>query len=208
MKKIANIITNEIEQVKYDLKYSEDIYNILNFSETFDKSLPTLFIGYTFIDKNVYKINILEKKYSKTLWWTFSKEEKLIDYFEILREFEENVLSFYSNLYDYKSFNFLLYPHKTFKDLFILFQDDQKTIKKIYLNKRSVYVLFKNNQILGFDLNYFWYIDKSKTFKLLKMILAHKLVINDKTNEILNSYKQILHYQTELSERYIVAFET
>jgi hypothetical protein len=194
--KIANIITST--DISMDLKY--DVYNIVDFNTDYNKDIPTLFIGYT-KTKEILDINILENKYNNLIWWTTSKEEKMVDYFKILNEFETNVLSFYKNIYCYKPFNFLLYKDRNFNDLIKLFSNENI---RIYLNKRSVYVLI-DKEIIGFDLNYFWYIDKPNTIKLLKKIISHKNCIYDKKNVILNKYKSEVH-QKEIIERYIPVF--
>ena len=79
------------------------------------------------------------------------------------------------------------------------------------INNRSVYISFnKNNDIIGLDLMYFWYIDKHRTIKLIKAILkmndnTNKLIY-DKKSKILNSYlnDNKLIYDKYLTERYLV----
>lgn len=221
--KIANIIlldsTISIADIVGDLADSTSykFININYYNENINKSIPTLYVGYTLLKANIYPdVNILDKQISDIVYWTFSKNEKMVDYFNDLRNFELNILNHYQSIYKYKPFNFMLYNNtKGFNDLIKLFTTSNSIdkIKSIYINNRSVYILFKNNEIIGLDLMYFWYIDKYKTISLIKTILKidNNILIYDKHKLIYNTYintgeNSNIMFDRYLIERYLCVF--
>ena len=216
MMKIANIIILDsiisIADIIGDLTDSTS-YKFINITDnnTYDNTIPTLYIGYTSLKANILPdVNILDKQISDISYWTFSKNEKMVDYFNDLRNFELNILNYYQSIYKYKPFNFMLYKNsKGFDDLIKLFTVSIDKIKSVYINNRSVYILFKNNEIIGLDLMYFWYIDVSKTINLIKTILNTNILIYDKHKSIYNSYVNTnIMFDRYLIERYLCVFHS
>jgi hypothetical protein len=195
--KIANIVIED----KDELSNKEiPIYiDVFNYNEEYNKSLPTIFISYNKINSILNIVDILNKKIDINNYWTFSKREKLSDFHIELDNFINKSPELFFNKYNVKPFNFSFVKHDTEE---ILINDLNKlNIIKIYSNKRSIFVLLDNNDILSFDKFYFNFINHNKIINYLD---NHTLTIHDKNNKILMEYKKYIPSYYEIIEKYVI----
>lgn len=143
--KIGNIVSTtkvEVSEVSEDFNVVQSLGDII-------QGLPTLIVGWDFIKKNYPDYDILDRKLSENLYWTFKKTEKRELYEEDLYNFKQNT---YANL------------TKDIKYIFIdPIQLKRKEIKKILIKLRSaikiisyehenMIYLYTENLIFGIDL--------------------------------------------------------
>ena len=79
---VGNIITS--------IKIEEDNFNITPSLDDVDINLPTLIIGWNNIkEKYKGKLSILHKKINDNLYWTFSPQERKVDFEKDVIEFKK-----------------------------------------------------------------------------------------------------------------------
>ena len=159
---IGNIISNS-KSLTIDLIKN---INVSNFNKNEDQ-VPTLIIGWNNVKKFYPDVNILNKKISDNLFWTFSKREKRSEY-------EKDVFLFYKYVFycvnksiKYVYFDILTSSLSKIKSFIKLIKSDDINIA--YLNNDILYFLYKKN-IIGVSLKETRYlnIDDSKIIKFLK----------------------------------------
>lgn len=136
-----------------------------------DLTKPTLFVGVENARKNIEGFSILKKKYGSNIFWTYKKTEKRV-------EFEDDINYFYSNIIyniscniKYYYINILNLKYNKIKKLYnILFSSNKKYI---YISNNMIYILYKENIILGISLNLLEYI-KIKKEKILDKLYSNK----------------------------------
>ncbi len=211
--KIGNIVYFSKEIMVTDIPNPE-LYNVLNYNTekhmiNYDK--PVLYIGYyNFIEhiNNKIDLNILVNKISDKVYWCFSKEEKMLNYFAILSSFKGHCIEFYSNHYLYKPFNNLFFENEKFNILDFL---KEIKIEKIYYNNRSIFFYYDRNKILGIDMFYINYVEPN-LFKTIKQSFLNKtnnndfILIEDKKNVILQYFKENIPDYYDVIEKYIGLF--
>ena len=195
--KIANIVIEDKDELSN--KEIPNYIDIYNYSDLFDKSKPTIYISYNKVNSILNIVNILNKKIDNNNYWTFSKKEKLSDFHIELDKFIDKSPDLYFNKYNVKPFNFSFVKHTSEENVL----NDLKNLDiiKIYSNKRSIFVLLSNNDILSFDKYYFNFINHNKIINYLD---NHTLTIHDKNNKILMEYKKYIPSYYEIIEKYIV----
>lgn len=209
--KFINVVVLHKEEFISDFRVNEEYINFYNFDNEneIDLKLPTLYVGY-FNTKKIYgeNLDILVKQISPNVIWTFTKEERLVDYFEVGRSFFSNIFTLMSKNYEYHTMNntFLKLPdikHVLYNIRCII------DITKIYVNTRSIFIYDgKRNIIYGIDRYYFMFIDKKYDDEILKYLKPNKNYIYDKENTIKN--KLINDFSdsnnSDILEKYIVTF--
>ena len=159
---IGNIISNS-KSLTIDLIKN---INVSNFNKNEDQ-VPTLIIGWNNVKKFYPDVNILNKKISDNLFWTFSKREKRSEY-------EKDVFLFYKYVFycvnksiKYVYFDILTSSLSKIKSFIKLIKSDDINIA--YLNNDILYFLYKKN-VIGISLKETRYlnIDDSKIIKFLK----------------------------------------
>jgi hypothetical protein len=66
---VANIVSNN------KINVSED-FNVVKSMDEIIHGLPTLIVGFDYMDKHYPDFNILDRKVSENLYWTFKKTER------------------------------------------------------------------------------------------------------------------------------------
>lgn len=195
--KIANIVIEDKDELSN--KEIPNYIDVYNYSDLFDKSKPTIYISYNKVNSILNIVNILNKKIDNNNYWTFSKKEKLSDFHIELDKFIDKSPDLYFNKYNVKPFNFSFVKHTSEENVL----NDLKNLDiiKIYSNKRSIFVLLSNNDILSFDKYYFNFINHNNIINYLD---NHTLTIHDKNNKILMEYKKYIPSYYEIIEKYIV----
>lgn len=143
MKYIANIITkNKIDVSEY-INVAKDITEV-------DLRLPTLIIGWDNV-KNIYpNANILDKKISENIFWTYSNREKRQEYEPDLAKFVKNVFDNLENNVKYIFFNVLTSRLKKIKGLITYVNSPFKKI--IYVTEKNIYV-YDYKLVIGISLS-------------------------------------------------------
>ena len=178
---VGNIITS--------LKIEEDNFNISPSLDDADINLPTLIIGWNNIkEKYKGKLSILHKKINDNLYWTFSPQERKVD-------FEKDIVEFKKLCFDNigKDIHYVYIDplHTTLKTI-------KKIIKKIYsfsftisyVSSNDMLYILGDNIIFGVDLNIMEFIGIKKS-KIINKIndLPESILVG---NEIFNKCKDLV----------------
>lgn len=198
-KKIANIVS-EVD-VKCNVEINTDTINFLSYDDCINEVLPTLYIGYAKVKKIYPEINILDKKINENKLWCFSKEEKLLGFYSLLRKFENLYPQLYFNNYTTVYVNPYFNQH-TFKSVI-----SNNTFEKMYINDDSLYLLTDKNIIYSFDLKLYDFVFDNYTSKVCKYLQKNysKLLIEDFNKKILNDIITFYPNYKDIIEKYIVA---
>ena len=136
-----------------------------------DLTKPTLFVGVENARKNIEGFSILKKKYGDNIFWTYKKTEKRVDFEDDINYFYNNIIYNISCNIKYYYINILKLKYNKIKKLYnILFSSNKKYI---YISNNMIYILYKNNDILGISLNLLEYI-KIKKEKILDKLYSNK----------------------------------
>ena len=136
-----------------------------------DLTKPTLFVGVENARKNIEGFSILKKKYGDNIFWTYKKTEKRVDFEDDINYFYNNIIYNISCNIKYYYINILNLKYNKIKKLYnILFSREKKYI---YISNNMIYILYKNNDILGISLNLLEYI-KIKKEKILDKLYSNK----------------------------------
>jgi hypothetical protein len=216
MNKIGNIIFNEplINHTKVDyINYLTTQESKLN---GFDKSLPTLIVGWNslkvdFIDMfDISKLSILNNKISlNKLYWEFSFNEQKSTHITGVDMFIRNVpIYFFESKYTYIPIDPV--QEKLFNENNILNWYKSKTSSidtdAIYIYKNNITYVLRDNTIYGIDHNqwdFFGMKNASETFINTSHISQPKNIINDQDGDILAKYNKIFSGYNNL-KRYLV----
>jgi len=109
---IGNIVSQVDIKVNKLFNLTSDINNII-------PELPTLIIGWEFT-KSIYgenKPSILDKEITESLWWTFTRKERRVDYEEDYKLFIEKCIEYVSNKILYEFLNILTGRKSLIKEL-------------------------------------------------------------------------------------------
>jgi len=157
--KIANIIyENElVNHVKSDyINY----YNELMSYDDLDKSLPTLYVGWSFMKASnpnnniIQNADILKKKIvTNELYWEFSFHESKASHVKGVNTFTNLVPEFYFNpKYTYTNLDPVFFQLKDIDDLLDVVP---KEIDKIYQYRNEMIYLLFENKIWGINIKMF-----------------------------------------------------
>ena len=136
-----------------------------------DLTKPTLFVGVENARKNIEGFSILKKKYGDNIFWTYKKTEKRVDFEDDINYFYNNIIYNISCNINYYYINILKLKYNKIKKLYnILFSSNKKYI---YISNNMIYILYKENIILGISLNLLEYI-KIKKDKILDKLYSNK----------------------------------
>lgn len=200
----SNIVTSN----KKDLLFNKTIpvyINIVDYHNinTIDTNIPTLYIGYSDITTNnilaLEGEQIFNNQVDANTWWTYSKQERLSSFHDVVDMFCDNSPKYYffnKDRFVYKPFHYLFETSNKF-----VLED----VIKVYNNKRSIFCLMNDNKtIYGFDKNYFYYINKLDVIN--NILTLHKdKVYDDKDFELLKQYQQLMPSVYETVEKYLVS---
>lgn len=136
-----------------------------------DLTKPTLFVGVENARKNIEEFSILKKKYGDNIFWTYKKTEKRVDFEDDINYFYNNIIYNISCNIKYYYINIINLKYNKIKKLYnILFSSNKKYI---YISNDMIYILYKENIILGISLNLLEYI-KIKKEKILDKLYSNK----------------------------------
>lgn len=179
--KIANIVSNN------NISVSEEFNVVKSIDEIIDR-LPTLIIGFDYVNKHYPDFNILDIELEPNLYWTVKKTERRDKHSEDLTWFINKVYNDLTKNIKYIFIDPLQYNSKSL----------YKIVRKLYsieklitlLNDDMVYI-YGENFIFGVDLKLMKYIGYDK-IKLINKIKKISSVFLDEKNTIIE-YKNHLN---------------
>jgi len=178
--KIANILsTTKIE--------APEDFNIVKSSSDLIDGLPTLIVGYDYVNKHYQDFDITNIKLEPNLYWTFKKTEKRDKFEEDLRWFIRKVYEDLTDKLIYLFVDPIQHKPKTLRKIVkkILSLNDVIT----YQHNEMFYV-YSDNLIFGIDLKLLKYLgfNTDKIKEKIKSI-SNVFLIDD---EILIGYKKCI----------------
>lgn len=178
---VGNIVTSS--------RIKEENFKICNKLDTINSDLPTLIIGWDKA-KELFKnrISILHRQIDENFYWTFSKQERKIDYETDIKKFKHLCYEIFGEelIYVYVDpiHNSLSVNKKILKKIYSL-----KEIVSYITDKKMLYIL-GDNLIFGIDLNITEYMGVS-TQKIISRLhyLPNSVLIE---SEIFNKCKDFV----------------
>lgn len=160
----------------------DECYNKCLSFNTIDESLPTIIIGLENAKKYIENFNILKKNYKNdSLWWTFSKNERRIDYDVDINNFFELCINNIINKLMYNNINII---ELTKKNIIKYIKFIKNSNIKLYFvdNNKFVFIYDINDskKIYGLSLNTcaFFGISKNRVLKLISNNPNNKQIKN------------------------------
>ena len=178
--KIANILsTTKIE--------APEDFNIVKSSSDLIDGLPTLIVGYDYVNKHYQDFDITNIKLEPNLYWTFKKTEKRDKFDEDLRWFIRKVYEDLTDKLIYLFVDPIQHKPKTLRKIVkkILSLNDVITYKH-----NEMFYVYSDNLIFGIDLKLLKYLgfNTDKIKEKIKSI-SDVFLIDD---EILIGYKKCI----------------
>jgi hypothetical protein len=180
--KIANIVSNNNISVSEEFNVVKSIDEIIN-------GLPTLIIGFDYVNKHYPDFNILDIELEPNLYWTVKKTERRDKHAEDLNWFINKVYNDLTKNIKYVFIDPLQYNSKSLYKIVRKLYSIEKLIT--FLNGDMVYI-YGENFIFGVDLKLMSYIgyDKIKLINKIKKIssvfLHEKNIITEYKNHLNN----------------------
>jgi len=209
--KIANVIY-EKELVNHTKVEYVNYYNQPMKYDDLDKSLPTLFVGWSFMkacnpeNEIIQHADILKKKIiTNELYWEFSFEESKASHVKGIETFVGLVPQFYfTPKYQYINLDPVFFQITEIEDLMAILP---KEIDATYILKNEMMYVLKENKIWGINLKMydFFKFNVTEIIEQINYRTAHTL--NDIDGQMyLNQYKIFPNFQ--LLKRYMVVMMT
>lgn len=178
--KLGNILING------NISVSQDFNVISNMSDIIP-DIPTLIVGFEYVNKNYPDFNITDIEIKPNLYWTFKRTEKRDKFEQDLRWFTTKI---YQNLVSKINYVFVDPIHHNSRDLIKIFRKIKKINRKItYVNGEMIYI-YGENLIFGVDLTIFKY--AGTDIVRLKNKIKDNSTVFLENNEILIEYKNIV----------------
>lgn len=171
MKYIANIITKSRLDVSDYINVTKDITNV-------DLSIPTLIVGWSNVKEIYPNADILNKRITDTVSWTYSNREKRQEYEPDLSKFIKNSFDRLDTMVKYTFFNVLTTRLSKLKNL-IKYMDSAND-KVVYITDKHIYV-YDGKQVFGISLSdlEFCGIKKEKIVKIVERNNKNRIIFND-----------------------------
>lgn len=163
---MANVVSSS-PRVKIDINVKR--YKSMDGIE--DKSLPTFIIGLTEAKNNIANFDILRKEYKEqNIWWTFSKTERGVDYYDDTEKFSEYIINDIISSVKYEYVDFIDRKYKDVKRI-IRYLENMNEEKTCYIDRDNFIFLYSRayKKIWGFSLTtmYFYGIKSNVIERLL-----------------------------------------
>jgi hypothetical protein len=206
--KIANVIY-EAELVNHTKAEYINYYNEPKVYNDLDKSLPTLYVGWSFMkacnpdDDIIQNADILKKKIiTNELYWEFSFRESKPSHVKGVDKFAGLAPQFYfSPKYIYTNLDPVFFQLKDVEDLMDVCP---KKIDTSYNYKNEMFYILKDNKIWGIDLRMYQFFQFNLEEILEKIGTRTTTLFTDLQGETYQTYYKIFP-NFELLKRYIVA---
>jgi hypothetical protein len=206
--KIANVI-HEKELVNHTKADYVNYYNEAKSYDDLNKSLPTLYVGWSFMkacnpdNPIIQNADILKKKIiTNELYWEFSFTESKASHVKGIDKFVALAPEFYfSPKYTYINLDPVFFQLKDIQDVTDVLP---KEITKAYNLKNEMLYLLKDNKITGLDLRMYGFF-KFDIPEIIDNIKSRTFYYEeDLDGEIYQSYYKIFPNFQQL-KRYVVA---
>lgn len=180
--KIANIVSRQNVNVSQEFNVVDSMDNIIH-------GLPTLILGFDYVNKHYPEFDVMERKLSDNLYWTVKRTEKRDKYEEDLSWFITKVLTDLISEISYVFVDPIQYNSRTIKKIVKKFYSFENKIT--YQNGQMLYI-YADKIIFGVDL------------KLLKFIgldfIKIKEKIIKKSSVFLTNDKILIEYKKTVTE--------
>ena len=177
--KIGNIVSTT------NINVSED-FNVVQSLDDIIQGLPTLIIGWDYVKKNYPNYDIIDRKLSDNLFWTFKKTERRDFHEEDIYKF---VLNTYAGIVKNITYHFVDPFMLTRKSIIKILTKLKSTKTIAYCHDDMCYIYF-DNIILGFNLSFLEFIGLNRE-KIIKRIIEKTSIFLSKDN-IFIEYKQMV----------------
>jgi len=147
--KIANIVTTQSTNV------SED-FNVVGSMDEIIHGLPTLIVGFDYVNKHYPDFDIMEREVEPNLYWIFKKTEKRDDFETGMYWFTKKVYSDLTQEISYIYVDFIQYSQKT---LFKIVRKILNIENKISFIFGDMVYIYGENIIFGVDLKLLKYME-------------------------------------------------
>ena len=144
-----------------------------------DLTKPVLIVGYSIAKRTEGFKDILTKKISDTLFWTFSRTEKKEEFDIDIEKFKNYIVERLISKVRYYYFNpFKVSLTQAKKLLKLIKTTDPSTI---YISDKAVYVLCGPESVVGVSFNVLSYIgiDREKVVKLIESNKANRVIYDN-----------------------------
>jgi len=193
--KIANIIY-EKELINHTKVDHINYFNESIEYEKLDKTLPTLYVGWSFMkacnlnNEIIQHADILKKKIiTNELYWEFSFEESKSSHVKGVDGFVNIAPQFYfTPKYTYINLDPVFFQISDIQGLFDILP---KKIDAIYNFKNELIYILSNNKITGLNLNYYQFFKFNITDIIIKIQERTKFTISDIDGSLYQSYYKI-----------------
>jgi hypothetical protein len=157
------------------------VEQIGNISEA-DSTKPILIIGWNNA-KQFEGYNILNRKISEGVFWTFSKSENRYEFEKDLKKFYEYIIDNITKNTIYTYVNIYKLKYNKIKKLYNIYNSN--IIKNIYISNSMIYTAY-NGSILGVSLSMLEYcgIKREKVLERLKKNVNNRLIYDTSKDSI------------------------
>jgi len=205
--KIANIVYEKelINHVKVDFV---NYYNEAIEYDKLDKTLPTLYVGWSFMkfcnpnNEIIQNADILKKKITANeLYWECSFEESKASHVKGIENFINFIPQFYfSPKYNYINLDPIFFQLKDVEDLMDVIP---KHIEASYNFKNEMIYILSQNKISGINLKTYEFFQFNVVEILARLGERTKTIHDDLNGEIYEQYYKILPNYIQL-KRYLI----
>lgn len=175
--KIANIVSHQKVNVSQEFNVVESMDNIIH-------GLPTLILGFDYVNKHYPDFDVMERKLGDNLYWTVKRTEKRDKYEEDLSWFITKVLTDLISEISYVFVDPIQYNSRTIRKVIRKFHSMENKIT--YQNGQMLYI-YAEKIIFGVDLKLLKYVGLD--FKKIKEKIISKSSVFLTNDKILIEYK-------------------
>ena len=188
--KIANIVSHQKVNVSQEFNVVESMDNIIH-------GLPTLIIGFDYVNKHYPEFDVMDRRLGENLYWTVKRTEKRDKYEEDLSWFITKVLTDLISEISYVFVDPIQYNSRTIRKVIRKFHSMEN--KVTYQNGQMLYI-YAEKVIFGVDLKLLKYIGLD--YKKIKDKIIRKSLVFLTNDKILIEYKKTVE-ELDNQVRYI-----
>lgn len=188
--KIANIVSHQKVNVSQEFNVVESMDNIIH-------GLPTLILGFDYVNKHYPDFDVMDRKLGENLYWTVKRTEKRDKYEEDLSWFITKVLTDLISEISYVFVDPIQYNSRTIRKVIRKFHSMENKIT--YQNGQMLYI-YGEKIIFGVDLKLLKYIGLD--YKKIKDKIISKSSVFLTNDKILIEYKKTVE-ELDNQVRYI-----
>jgi hypothetical protein len=188
--KIANIVSHQKVNVSQEFNVVESMDNIIH-------GLPTLILGFDYVNKHYPDFDVMDRKIGENLYWTVKRTEKRDKYEEDLSWFITKVLTDLISEISYVFVDPIQYNSRTIRKVIRKFHSMENKIT--YQNGQMLYI-YGEKIIFGVDLKLLKYIGLD--YKKIKDKIISKSSVFLTNDKILIEYKKTVE-ELDNQVRYI-----